>query len=136
VPQESTIDPFYKTPEWRELRLAVFIRDGKICRYCGQKGTQADHVIPRRRGGPDHLDNLVCACHRCNELVLNRRFRAFIQKRINEVEQVVVATPEGRVTICNGPLPDHGSYQHWGMSTRKGRAKRGRRASIRKRRNS
>ena len=51
-------------------RKAVFIRDGFVCQYCGVKvsmttGTR-DHVIPRSRGGPDTLTNVVTACRACN----------------------------------------------------------------------
>jgi 5-methylcytosine-specific restriction endonuclease McrA len=51
-------------------RRAVFIRDGFRCQYCGVKisltnGTR-DHVIPRSRGGPDTLANVVTACRPCN----------------------------------------------------------------------
>jgi 5-methylcytosine-specific restriction endonuclease McrA len=51
-------------------RKAVFIRDGFTCQYCGVKVTMAtgtrDHVIPRSRGGPDTLTNVVTACRSCN----------------------------------------------------------------------
>jgi 5-methylcytosine-specific restriction endonuclease McrA len=51
-------------------RKAVFMRDGFACQYCGARlslkaGTR-DHVIPRSRGGPDTLTNVVAACRECN----------------------------------------------------------------------
>lgn len=51
-------------------RKSVFIRDGFECQYCGSKvsmttGTR-DHVIPRSRGGPDTMLNVVTACRSCN----------------------------------------------------------------------
>jgi 5-methylcytosine-specific restriction endonuclease McrA len=51
-------------------RKAVFIRDGFACQYCGTRvsmttGTR-DHVIPRSRGGPDIMQNVVTACRACN----------------------------------------------------------------------
>lgn len=51
-------------------RKAVFIRDAFECQYCGSKvsmttGTR-DHVIPRSRGGPDTMLNVVTACRSCN----------------------------------------------------------------------
>jgi 5-methylcytosine-specific restriction endonuclease McrA len=51
-------------------RKAVFIRDGFACQYCGTRlsmntGTR-DHVLPRSRGGPDTLANVVAACRSCN----------------------------------------------------------------------
>jgi len=53
------------------LRTAIFARDGKVCVYCGRKGTKAnpltlDHVIPHSEGGADAAHNLVTACSKCN----------------------------------------------------------------------
>ena len=56
------------TSEWATLRSLVFVRDDYTCRYCGERGgkLECDHVIPHSRGGPDHEDNLVTACFKCN----------------------------------------------------------------------
>ena len=52
----------------KDLRRFVLERDGFKCIYCGDaKGPfEADHVIPRAKGGLDIESNLVCACRRCN----------------------------------------------------------------------
>jgi 5-methylcytosine-specific restriction endonuclease McrA len=45
----------------------VILRDGGICHLCGMPGaTTADHMIPRKLGGPDTLDNLRAAHVDCN----------------------------------------------------------------------
>jgi 5-methylcytosine-specific restriction endonuclease McrA len=38
--------------------------------YCGtaEGRMTVDHIVPRLRGGKDTWENLVCACHRCNNL--------------------------------------------------------------------
>jgi 5-methylcytosine-specific restriction endonuclease McrA len=43
-------------------------RDNYRCQYCGTKeGTMTlDHILPKRLGGADSWDNLVCACSKCN----------------------------------------------------------------------
>lgn len=41
-------------------------RDEGRCRYCGESGTEIDHVIPRHKGGVTNLTNLVLACQSCN----------------------------------------------------------------------
>jgi len=49
----------------RENKLLVM--DGSECAYCGKVGDlQWEHIIPRSRGGPDTIDNLVLACADCN----------------------------------------------------------------------
>ena len=46
----------------------ILRRDGHRCQYCGKKGKKMtiDHVIPKKRGGKDKWENLVCACPSCN----------------------------------------------------------------------
>lgn len=46
---------------------------GYFCFYCkcqldflADSGPEADHKIPRSRGGSNHLDNLVLSCRSCN----------------------------------------------------------------------
>lgn len=66
-------------PGWRKVRLVVLARDGHVCRWCGARATQADHLVPLAEGG-DRLDlaNLVASCGPCNarrgaQLVNGRR---------------------------------------------------------------
>lgn len=75
------IDPYYDTPEWRTLRYQTLKRDGHTCQYCGDKAFQADHVIPRKKKGPDHLSNLVACCKECNKTAGNSKFVSFDAKK-------------------------------------------------------
>lgn len=75
------IDPYYETPEWRLLRRQTLQRDHHACRYCGDRAQQADHVIPRSKGGPDHLNNLVACCRHCNKIAGGSVFPSFDAKR-------------------------------------------------------
>ncbi len=54
------------TRAWRRVRQLVLERDGQVCQWCGGHATEADHLIPRGRGGSDDLANLVAACGDCN----------------------------------------------------------------------
>lgn len=60
--------------EWEGLRTFVFRRDEYRCVYCGTPTDrpQCDHVIPRSRGGPDAVENLVTACKPCNSAKKDR----------------------------------------------------------------
>ena len=56
-----------------EKRLAIYLRDGLACCYCGRDLRGApkwdvtlDHLTPRGRGGSNAAHNLVTACCRCN----------------------------------------------------------------------
>ena len=59
-------DPSYQTPQWKALRASCIQRDHGRCVACGERGLIADHIIPRKRGGPDNLANLRTLCRRCD----------------------------------------------------------------------
>jgi hypothetical protein len=55
----------------QESRLAIYLRDGLSCAYCGdsaENGAQLtlDHLKPHNLGGDNKPNNLVTCCHRCN----------------------------------------------------------------------
>jgi hypothetical protein len=60
-------DPFYRTAEWRRLRVEC-IRRHPVCATSGCNGRSvvADHIIPRSQGGGDEQDNLVGRCITCH----------------------------------------------------------------------
>lgn len=52
--------------KWQAIRQAVLDRDGGICHYDGAIATTVDHLIPKSKGGTDHMENLVACCQPCN----------------------------------------------------------------------
>lgn len=55
----------------RRRRRQLIKRDGPQCHWCRVPFDDLvlptfDHIIPRRKGGSDALDNLVLACAPCN----------------------------------------------------------------------
>lgn len=72
-----------------EIRIQVFKRDNYTCLCCGKtkkKGKrlqlEVDHIIPRKFGGKDTVDNLQTLCLLCNR-----------KKGINEVNFRKIHTP-------------------------------------------
>lgn len=56
-----------RSPIPREVRRAVFLRDGGACTQCGSTfELQYDHVLPVSRGGATTADNLQILCSECN----------------------------------------------------------------------
>ena len=49
-------------------RRNILRRDNHKCQYCGTRKVSLtiDHIIPKRHGGLDTWENLVCACVKCN----------------------------------------------------------------------
>lgn len=68
--------------------MKVLRRDDYRCVYCGAAADAADHVIPRSKGGPTTMANLVAACNACNgkkgddpgDLAVTRGLYHLIQK--------------------------------------------------------
>jgi len=66
----------------QEKRLAIYLRDGLACAYCGdsvENGAKMslDHVKPWSKGGSNEATNLVTCCGRCNSSRGNRPMRKF-----------------------------------------------------------
>ena len=59
----------------------VFKRDQFICQYCFESGDTIDHINPVSCSGLNNVENLVCACRRCNLVVRNIVFESFYAKR-------------------------------------------------------
>lgn len=65
-----------------EKRIALYLRDGLACCYCGsgiEDGVKLtlDHLTPHSLGGSHHENNLVTACHKCNSARGNRPVEVF-----------------------------------------------------------
>ena len=66
----------------QEKRLAIYLRDGLSCAYCGasiEDGAtlSLDHLTPHSKGGSNQESNLVTCCARCNSSRGTRSVRAF-----------------------------------------------------------
>ncbi len=59
-----------KSNAWKRVQLNrrnLFKRDNHQCVYCGSnENLTVDHVVPRCYGGKTTWENLVTACHPCN----------------------------------------------------------------------
>jgi hypothetical protein len=52
-----------------EVRQYLLDKWGRKCAYCGKTNVplEAEHIIPRSRGGSNRVQNLTLACHPCNQ---------------------------------------------------------------------
>jgi 5-methylcytosine-specific restriction endonuclease McrA len=67
-----------------EKRLAIYIRDGFACAYCGSdlrdrdpREMGLDHLDCSSHGGSNHETNLVLACRSCNSSRGTRPWRTY-----------------------------------------------------------
>jgi 5-methylcytosine-specific restriction endonuclease McrA len=85
-------------------RRNILLRDENRCQYCSktfrEEDLTIDHVIPKSKGGSSEWDNVVAACHDCNQrkshfllenapVSLIRRpkrptYRSMIKKRVGD----------------------------------------------------
>ena len=75
----------YQGMNWirQEKRLAIYLRDGLACAYCGatvEDGAKLtlDHLTPHSQGGSNEATNLVTACQRCNSSRGDRSVETFV----------------------------------------------------------
>lgn len=68
----------------QEKRLAIYLRDGLCCAYCGatvENGTSLslDHLTPASKGGTNDAANLVTCCSKCNSSRQDRPVATFAE---------------------------------------------------------
>ena len=88
----------------QEKRLAIYLRDGLSCGYCGaaiEDGTQLtlDHLTPHAHGGSNRADNLITCCHRCNSSRGDRSLSRFARAVASYLNHGV--TPAEIITHIN-----------------------------------
>ena len=80
----------------KEKRIALYLRDGLACCYCGsgiEDGAKLtlDHLAPYSHSGTNDATNLVTACHKCNSSRGNRDWREFAAKVADYLNHGVTA---------------------------------------------
>jgi 5-methylcytosine-specific restriction endonuclease McrA len=84
----------------KSLRLAVYMRDGFTCLFCGAdlheveaRDITLDHIIPQSKGGTNESKNLGTSCLRCKcskqdkdlaDFIADKNHRRRIYRRIRK----------------------------------------------------
>lgn len=69
----------------KEKRLAIYLRDGLACCYCGNGLEEdakltLDHLKAHSKGGSNEPTNLITCCCKCNSSRGNRSWKGFASK--------------------------------------------------------
>lgn len=90
----------------KSRRLAIYLRDGFLCQYCGRdlhganpREVTLDHLRPQCRGGSHENKNLVTACLSCNSKRQHKAWTEYapagaverIRRNIRRVPNVALA---------------------------------------------
>lgn len=109
-----TVSAAATTPVWygmnwisQHKRLAIYLRDGLACAYCGagvETGIKLalDHIVPRSQPGSTHkATNLITCCMKCNTARGDRDvsvFAARVAERIGGEAQEIIGRVERQRT--------------------------------------
>lgn len=95
---------YTRTADWQGMnwirqdkRLAIYLRDGLACVWCGQGiedgiTLSLDHITPHSAGGSNEASNLVTACSGCNSRRGDRNASEFAKAVAGYVNHGVTAT--------------------------------------------
>jgi len=50
----------------KKLREYIFSKNSYKCVYCGKKGQEIEHIVPKSKGGTNSIYNLTLSCRECN----------------------------------------------------------------------
>ena len=90
------------------LRTMALRREHWICRYCGARATEVDHVLPRAQGGLTTLSNLAASCQLCNRQKGNQTPEQWEAAKQRRAAQIValrnrLQKPRGRPLVKSIP---------------------------------
>lgn len=102
----------YQGSKWisRPRRLAIYLRDGMSCVYCGatiEDGASLtlDHLTPFCEGGTHESHNLVTCCSRCNSSRGARSVKTFVAAVAEYLDHDVKASSILRHITCTVKRP-------------------------------
>jgi 5-methylcytosine-specific restriction endonuclease McrA len=117
---------------FENVKMYVRARDRYTCQYCGEvmpRRLEVDHITPRSKGGSTRPDNLVVACHDCNQEKGNRTAAEFghpeVQERVKKSLKAAAYTQAGKSATLQGLAEIAPIRETYGYITKVDRQKMG-----------
>lgn len=66
---EKYMERLAYTDYWSKIRETILERDGRKCQLCNKEGDSRlhiHHILKRKEGGEDFLDQLISVCPKCH----------------------------------------------------------------------
>lgn len=109
--EAKTDAEFLKKDPKAKAKRTLFDHQDSLCIYCGHKyrydELEIEHMVPKVRGGPDHIRNCQLACSRCNYIkgtMTDREFRKANLDLLPAKERTPPASPiDPEALKGNGP---------------------------------
>lgn len=78
-------------------RERVLLKTKYKCGYCGTvlfPDNHIDHILPKSKGGTDHIDNLMPSCPGCNMKKYDRTPEQFKSRLVNDARSMIDAVSD------------------------------------------
>jgi hypothetical protein len=86
---------------WQAIRIQTLERDSYQCQHCGKKDKlEIHHLIPRRKGGLDVLENTLTVCRKCHKTIEPCRKMGYPNKVTWGKNIAVSAETHGNILMC------------------------------------
>ena len=72
--------------KYQEKKQSLVKKYGLLCSYCDREflyeELRLDHIMPKSRGGSNHIKNYVLSCERCNASKWAQTLEEWLEKNI------------------------------------------------------
>ena len=93
-----------------EKRLAIYLRDGMCCAYCGstvessKEPLSLDHLLPASKGGGNHEGNLITCCMSCNRRRQDMDLDKWLSQELGDKQKAVAIFIQKHTAMCLKPF--------------------------------
>lgn len=73
------------------IRIQAIKRYGEACELCTYNlAVDTHHIIPKHKGGPHEIDNLMVVCPNCHALITRRKIKLTARAKIPKIRRSIL----------------------------------------------